>query len=138
MWDNRSTVDFIKSLFRVCGFVEPDLEEGVHWMRYSSTGRKTPPGILVAEPSGATTTVDEADSQVLGGEDEESDISEGGMMGIILPLLKKTPSPYLMTARSKHSRSKHCSMRTKQLKRKRRRPFQLGVSSLDRPLCDIR
>ncbi|KAJ8697217.1 hypothetical protein PTI98_007015 [Pleurotus ostreatus] len=81
MWDNRSTVDFIKSLFRVCGFVEPDLEEGVHWMRYSSTGRKTPPGILVAEPSGATTTVDEADSQVLGGEDEESDISEGGYDG---------------------------------------------------------
>ncbi|KAG9221373.1 hypothetical protein CCMSSC00406_0009822 [Pleurotus cornucopiae] len=81
MWDNRGTADFIKSLFRqyrkegesthICFFVHI----------YIQTNRQTPPVIYVAEPSAATPTVDEGDSQVPGGEDEERDISEEGYDG---------------------------------------------------------
>lgn len=36
MSDERDTADFIKSLFRVSGLGELDLEDGEDWMTYSS------------------------------------------------------------------------------------------------------
>ncbi|KAF4598897.1 hypothetical protein EYR38_007309 [Pleurotus pulmonarius] len=79
MSDVRDTADFINSLFRGCGLDEPDMEEVVDWISYSS-GREIPS----AEPSVTTPAVDEGsilshDSD--GSDDEEESASQGGYDG---------------------------------------------------------
>ncbi|KAG9221374.1 hypothetical protein CCMSSC00406_0009823 [Pleurotus cornucopiae] len=77
MSDERDTADFIKSLFRVSGLDEPDLEEGEDWMAYSS-GRNIASVIYTTGLCANAQTVNEDDALLLGNadKDEQNDVSE--------------------------------------------------------------
>ncbi|KAF7428964.1 hypothetical protein PC9H_008201 [Pleurotus ostreatus] len=70
MSDERVTADFIKSLFRVSGLGELDLEEGEDWMAYSS-GRKIASVIHTTGLCANAQTVDEDDALLLGNADQD-------------------------------------------------------------------
>ncbi|KAG9221387.1 hypothetical protein CCMSSC00406_0009836 [Pleurotus cornucopiae] len=77
MSDERDTADFIKSLFRVSGLGELDLEDGEDWMAYSS-GIKIASVIYTTGLCADAQTVEEDDALLLGNadEDEQNNVSE--------------------------------------------------------------
>ncbi|KAF4563017.1 hypothetical protein EYR40_007266 [Pleurotus pulmonarius] len=80
MSDERDIADFISSLFRGCGLDEPNSEEVINWMTYSS-GRESSSSIFVAEDSAIAPSVGGGNMSIIDSNEEQKDTSEGGHVG---------------------------------------------------------